>query len=166
MNAIRLITILLFVTSCAFFQTPETGNYSKSTSVINPLTTMTLTPWTTMKSEGNDFTMFNNLTKSYFLFNSACRKNEFNSLNTLTSSMLAGIEDLEFLERTKTDHQGREAALVTASGKLDGVTRFFKVLTTQKNNCIYDFVLIAINKNTLEKDTADFNSFTQHIVLK
>ncbi len=127
---------------------------------------MDLTPWTANKNEGTDYTLFNNLTKSYFLFNSACRKNDLSNLKSLTTSMFAGIEDVNFIEKTTTTHQDREAALVLASGKVDGVTRFFRVLTTQKNNCIYDFVLIAINQVTLDKDTADFNSFSQHIILK
>lgn len=125
-----------------------------------------LSPWSPVKNEGSDFSLINNLTKSYFLFNSACRKNELSTLKTLTSSIFAGIEDLEYLEKTTIEHQDREASLVTASGKVDGVTRFFRVLTTQKNSCIYDYVLISVNKTTLDKDTTDFNSFTQSIILK
>lgn len=164
--ALRFIPLLLILSSCAFFQTQDTGNYSKSTSVENKMLSMNLKPWTQVKNEGNDFTLFNNLTKSYFLFNSACRKSEQSTLKTLSTSMFAGIEDIEYLEKTTVTHQDRDAALVIAAGKVDGVTRYFRVLTTQKNNCIYDYVLIAINKLTLEKDTTDFNSFTQNIILK
>ena len=165
-NLYLILIISFMASSCAFFQTPDSGNYYKIINVENPLIKMKLEPWTTVQSEGSDFTLFNNLTKSYYIFNSACRKNELSTLKTLTSSMFSGIEQLQYLEKTTTQHQGREAALVTASGKVDGVTRYFKVLTTQKNNCIYDYVLIAINENTLQKDTADFNSFSQSIILK
>lgn len=165
-NKVKYIVLLFLLSSCGLFKVQETGNYSKSVDVQNNLVRMNLEPWSTIKNEGSDFSLFNNLTKSYFLFNSACRKNELSNLKVLTSSMFAGIDDLNFIEKTTTPFQGREAALVLASGKVDGVTRYFKVLTTQKNYCIYDFVLIAINQNTLEKDTADFNSFTQHIILK
>lgn len=165
-NGLTHFLLLLTLTSCGLFQTQDSGNYSKSTTAQNKMIGMDLTPWTVGKNEGSDYTLFNNLTKSYFLFNSACRKNDLSNLKTLTSSMFAGIDEVIFIEKTTTNHQGREAALVTASGKVDGVTRYFKVLTTQKNNCIYDYVLIALNEKTLEKDTADFNSFTQHIILK
>ena len=165
-NHFILLLIIFGLQSCALFKSQDSGNYSKSNSVQNQLVSMDLTPWTTNNSEGTDYTLFNNLTKSYFLFNSACRKNESSNLKTLTTSMFAGIQDVNFLEKTTTTHQERDATLVLASGKVDGVTRYFRVLTTQKNNCIYDFVLIAINQNTLEKDTTDFNSFSQHIILK
>lgn len=163
---LRFIPLLLLISSCAFFQTQDTGNYSKSTSIENKMLTMNLKPWTQVKNEGSDFSLFNNLTKSYFLFNSACRKNEQSTLKTLSTSMFAGIEDVEYLEKTTITHQDRDAALVIAQGKVDGITRYFRVLTTQKNNCIYDFVLISINKLTLDKDSTDFNSFTQNIILK
>jgi len=163
---LKFIPLLLILSSCGFFQTQETGNYSKSTTVENRMVMMNLKPWTQVKNEGSDFTLFNNLTKSYFLFNSACRKNELSTLKTLSTSMFAGIEDIEIVEKTMTTHQDRDAALVIASGKVDGITRYFRVLTTQKNSCIYDFVLIAVNEITLNKDTTDFNSFTQNIILK
>lgn len=147
------------------FQSQDAGNYSKSTNVENKIAKMNLSPWSYVKSEGSDFSLFNNLTKSYFLFNSACRKNELSTLKTLTSSMFAGIENVEFIEKSMTTHQDRDAALVIASGKVDGVTRYFRILTTQKNSCIYDYVLISTNKTTLDKDTTDFNSFTQYIIL-
>lgn len=161
-----LIPLLLILSSCSFFQTQDSGNYSKSTSFDNRMLKMNLSPWSAVKNAGNDFSLFNNLTKSYFLFNSACRNNEVSTLKTLTTSMFAGIEDLEYLDKSTIKHQDRDAALVTASGKVDGVTRYFRVLTTQKNSCIYDYVLISVNKVTLDKDTTDFNSFTQNIILK
>jgi hypothetical protein len=163
---LRFIPLLLILTSCSFFQTQDSGNYSKSTSVENRMLKMNLSPWSTVKNEGSDFSLINNLTKSYFLFNSACRRNELSTLKTLTSSIFAGIDELEYLDKTTITHQDRDASLVTASGKVDGITRYFRVLTTQKNSCIYDYVLISINKITLDKDTTDFNSFTQNIILK
>jgi hypothetical protein len=156
------IVIAIVLTSCA---SSDNGRYTKSEQVTNQLEEKVQKPWKEIKSEGSDFALTNTNSNSFFLFNSSCRKFEASTLNTLTASILTGLDNLEILERTSAIHQDREAVLVTAKGKLDGITRFFKILTTQKNSCIYDYVLIATNQKNLDTDTADFNSFTQSIKL-
>ena len=79
--------------------------------------------------------------------------------------MLTGIDNVEYIEKTNTTHQDREAALVIAKGSMDGVERFFRILTTQKNNCIYDYALISTSLKNLEKDSVDFNKFIQLLKL-
>lgn len=156
------IVIATVLTSCA---SSDSGRYTKSDHVTNALAKKIQEPWKEIKSEGSDFALTNTNSNSFFLFNSSCRKFEASNLNTLTASILTGLDNLEIIERTSVTHHDREAVLVTAKGKLDGITRFFKILTTQKNSCIYDYVLIATNKKNLDTDTADFNSFTQSIKL-
>jgi hypothetical protein len=156
------IVIATVLTSCA---SNDNGRYTKSDHVTNTLEKKIQKPWKEIKSEGSDFALTNTNSNSFFLFNSSCRKFEASNLNTLTASILTGLDNLEIIERASATHQDREAVLVTAKGKLDGITRFFKILTTQKNSCIYDYVLIATNQKNLDTDTADFNSFTQSIKL-
>jgi hypothetical protein len=52
---------------------------------------------------------------------------------------------------------------MTVLGKVDGVERYFHLITMQKNNCIYDFVLISTNEKNLNTDNTDFNGFLQRI---
>lgn len=86
-------------------------------------------------------------------------------MNALTTSILTGIEDVKITEKKDAFYQGREAVEVTANGKLDGITRFFKIVTIQKNNCIYDYVLISTDTKNLEKDSNDLLVFLGRIIL-
>ncbi len=79
-----------------------------------------------------------------------------------------GVKDLagnNYIEKSSTTYQDREAILASAQGTIDGVVRFLKVMTTQKNNCIYDFALITTSKKNLDTDTTDFNKFINLIRL-
>lgn len=119
-----------------------------------------------MNAEASDYALENIKTKSFFILNSACRKYEASNLNTLTSSILSGIENLNIIEKKNSFYQGREAAEVVASGTLDGIQRFFRIITIHKNNCIYDYVLISTNRKNIETDTPAFYTFLERIILK
>lgn len=151
--------------SCSSSET-DSGVYTKSVSVTNSIHKILKKPWSQSSNDGSDFALFNNKSKSFFLFNSACRKFEASNLNTLTASILTGINDVEYLEKNKTTFEEREAMLVTAKGSIDGVVRFFKILTVQKNSCIYDLALISTSKKYLDNDTNDFNLFISHIKIE
>ena len=163
MKYINLLIITLLFVACS---TNETGIYKKSTEVANKVEGKIPAPWKNISTEGSDFALKNEKTKSIFLFNSACRKFEASNLNTLTSSILTGLEDLKFIEKKNSFYQEREAAEVLASGKLDGVLRFFKIITVQKNSCIYDYVLISTTLKNIESDTPALKDFLQGIILK
>jgi hypothetical protein len=153
-----LFTILI---SCS----TESGAYKKSNNVENLLLKNTPKPWSEINNEGSDYALQNTKTKSLFLFNSACRKYEASSLNNLTTSLFSGLEEFKELENKSVPYQGREAIEIAATGKLDGVQRFFRIVTFQKNNCIYDFVLISTNQKNLDNDSNDLKLFLQRIIL-
>lgn len=159
-----LLLFLLILVSCSSSET-DNGAYTKSTSVENRLSKQVPSPWSEVKNEGSDLALNNKTTKSFFIFNSACRRYDPSNLPTLTNSLLTGINNLEILEKTMITHQERDASLVIAKGSIDGVERFFRLMTTQKNNCIYDFALIATTQKNLEKDTVSFNKFIQLLIL-
>lgn len=159
----KIILLLSFIllSACA----SDTGAYKKSHSITNDLAAKPPAPWSEMNSEGSDFALHNKKTKSIFLFNSACRKYESSNLNTLTSSILTGLDEVVILEKKTVEYQERQAAVVSATGKLDGILRFIKIITIQKNNCIYDYVLIATNKANFENDSVDLETFLHRIIL-
>jgi hypothetical protein len=162
-NFMKKLLLLLFILSaCA---SSDNGAYSKSETVKDELSKNIPLPWKKIDDEGSDLALTNKNTNSFFLFNSACRKYEASTLSVLTASMLTGIDNVEYKERTSTTHQDRDATLIVAKGSMDGVARFFRILTTQKNNCIYDYALISTSMKNLELDTADFNKFTQLLKL-
>lgn len=161
MKHILFLSFFLLYCSCA----TDNGLYKKSSSVVNQLKIEIPNPWSEISTEESDYALQNKNTKSLFLFNSACRKYEASTLSALTSSMLAGIEDVKITEKNTVTHQGRDAVEVAANGKLDGVLRFFKIVTIQKNNCIYDYVLISTNQKNLSNDSSAFKLFLQRIIL-
>lgn len=160
MKIIIFISLIL-LSSCA----TDSGVYKKSNSINNQLAGKAPAPWIEMNSEGSDFALQNKKTKSIFLLNSSCRKYEASNLNALTSSILTGLDDIKIIEKKNVYYQEREAASVSASGKLDGILRFIKVITIQKNNCIYDYVLIATNKTNFDIDSVDLESFMHRIII-
>lgn len=162
MKNILLIILITVLGACS---SADNGVYTKSTTVENGLKKNRPSSWREVDNQGSDYALHNSKTDSYFIFNSACRKFDPSNLPTLTNSILSGINDVEIIEKKMTDHQGREAVLVTAKGSMDGISRHFRILTTQKNNCIYDYALISVNANTLEADKANFDSFTQQLKL-
>lgn len=157
-----LLILLTVLYACS---SADNGVYTKSDSVSNGLKKNLPKSWREVESGGSDYALQNTSSHTFFIFNSACRKFDPSNLPTLTNSIMAGINDVEIIEKLTTEHQGREAVLLTAKGSMDGITRFFKILTTQKNNCIYDYALIATDAKTLESDTKDFNNFTQQLKL-
>lgn len=161
MKNLIFILIALIFSACS----SDSGAYRKSDNIINHLTKNIPRPWNEISSEGSDYALQNANSKSIFLFNSSCRKYEASSLSVLTSSILTGIEDLKITDKKNTSYQNREAAEVTANGKLDGIARFFKIITLQKNNCIYDYILIATSSKNLENDSGDLKIFLERIIL-
>lgn len=161
----KKILLLILITILGACSSNESGAYSKSKSVENNLSKAIKTPWSEIDNEGSDLAFSNKKTNSIFIFNSACRKFDPSNLPTLTNSILTGIDNVEMMEKTMTTHQGREAVIVVAKGTVDGIARYFRILTTQKNNCIYDYALIATSEANLKKDTADFNNFIQLLKL-
>lgn len=159
-----LVALILFsFYSCS---SNESSVYRKSTDIINNVKNNIPHPWKEISAESSDYALENAQTKSLFILNSACRKYEASNLNALTSSILAGIENLSIRERKTSFYQEREAAEVTASGTLDGIQRFFKIITIHKNNCIYDYVLISTNEKNLVQDTPALQNFLARIILK
>nr|BDT27005.1 hypothetical protein BHI3_04710 [Bacteriovorax sp. HI3] len=155
---------LLFIIACSSSET-DSGAYTKSATVENHLSKTLKAPWKEIDNQGSDLALSNTKTNSFFIFNSACRRYDQSNLPTLTNSILSGISNVEISEKTIVSHQGRDASLVIAKGAVDGVERYFRILTTQKNNCIYDFALISTGQKNLDKDTPDFNKFIELLKL-
>lgn len=143
----------------------DSGTYKKSERIDNRLSGRVPAPWVEISSEGSDYALQNKNTNSIFLLNSACRKYEGSTLSSLTSSILTGIESVQITEKANVFYQDREAVEVTANGKLDGITRYFKIITTQKNNCIYDYVLISTNAKNLATDAPALSTFLERIII-
>ena len=161
MKTFILLITILFLNGCS----SESGAYKKSKDIDNTLEKSIPAPWVEINNEGSDYALKNKNSHSLFLFNSSCRKYEGGTLNSLTGAILSGIDNLTISEKNNVTHQGRVASEITASGSVDGIQRFFKIVTLQKNNCIYDYILISTTKNNIESDTPALSTFLQRIIL-
>ncbi len=161
-----LLLFVLCLSSCSMFSSNENGAYIKSKNYINELEKSIPSNWSRLTDDGADFALMNKKSNSIFLINSACRKNETSSLNALSSSLITGIADIEIIERKNIDFQGREAQEIKFSGKVDGVKSYVNIITTQKNYCIYDFVLISKSIKKLDQDYTNFKDFISRVTLE
>lgn len=160
----KIILPLLFIliVSCSSMKS-DNGVYEKSTSYKNSFVKSPPRNWKKINNEGSDFALESTLNGNIFIINSACRKYVTSNLPNLTQSILSGIDNLDIIKEEIIHYQDRDAVLLKAKGSIDGVTRFFKLLTLQKNSCIYDFILIANTLNTLEQHEKDFDTFINGI---
>lgn len=165
-QSIFFFNIIFVISSCAIFSSNENGSYRKSDSLENTILKNLPPPWIAINHATSDFAITNSLTHSVFLINSACRKYEASNLKSLTSAMLSGVDIINIIENKLITFQERDAVDMTVLGKVDGIQSYFHLLTTQKNNCIYDFVLISTNEKNLQNDNSYFQVFLKGIVIK
>lgn len=165
MKYLYSILILFSLVACSSNDEGR-GVYKKSTKYVNLLEKNIPTTWREISSAGADYALENKITNSIFVFTSACRNYDQSSLNNLTSSMLSSLGKPTILEKKKLNHQGRESEIIKFQTKVDGISRYLYTLTLQKNDCIYDYALIATSAKNLDIDLEDFIRFTNAIVLK
>ena len=161
----KLALLCCVLVSCSTKQV-DRGVYEKSRNVDDVLTQNIYSPWRVIRKENSDYVLENKLTKSLFVFNSACRRNESSTLDNLTSSLVTGLDNVTVYENKKITFQDREASVMKLEASLDGVKRYLYTLTTLKNYCIYDYSLISTSLKNLDADMVDFDKFKNFLILK
>ncbi len=161
-----IVLISGLLSACSFFSNNEPNIYVKSKYYQNNIIKSIDKNWEQIKTSGADFAILNKKTSSIFLINSACRKNEGSSLNALSSALLSGIEEIETISKEIKSYFDREAHELRLTGKVDGIKTYINILTTQKNYCIYDFVLISKTQKKLDLDYKYFNSFLSKVSIE
>lgn len=164
MKRIIVLIILSIFASCSTNKI-DSGLYKKSTNYKNLLANQIPSLWKRIYSRDTDFVLQNKISNSTFFFNSACRKFENSNLSQLSSSLLSSVDRYEILDSQQFLHHDRDSQLLKIKATVDGVERFLYTLTTLKNNCIYDYTLIALRLNTLESELDDFINFSNLIII-
>ncbi len=159
-NLSFIIIIGLILSSCSFLSGQnENDVYKKSSNVKH---NFNLVGWNHVKIDDRiDLAFKNTVSKSLIIVNSNCRKNNISTLQSLKSSIIAGIENLEIENESTVTIHGRDTLQTILSGSLDGVKRFMKLTIFQRDYCIYDLFLIAQDKNNLNRDLADYDKLVQ-----
>ncbi len=78
-------------------------------------------------------------------------------LVSLTAHLLVGFTDREELSQERRPFAGREALDTHLRAKLDGVTRELRLVVLKKDDCVYDFGLVAPPGAHFDASNADFD---------
>ena len=89
---------------------------------------------------------------------SMCQKYDDVKLDLLADNILAGVDNLNILQREKLKFDGREAERILADGKTDGIPVSVDILVLKKNNCTYDLVY-AGRKSNFQRESSYFADF-------
>ena len=76
------------------------------------------------------------------LANSFCDQFQSGSLEDYAIKTARSVEQLEILDKKITHFRSREAFMLKARGKVDGVEVNLTLLNSRRNNCYFDFVSI------------------------
>jgi hypothetical protein len=152
-NAVFIVLLSnLLLSACSFFASSKRYYKSEDLKI-----SFNKPPWNEVKTDTSDIAFQNGSTSSMMLVNSNCKKFDSSKLEHLVNDILSGIESIQFLENNNLKFKGRESIQSKIQGKLDGVDIFLSLVVLKKDHCIYDFVHMAKDRPTLEKESHDFN---------
>ena len=89
---------------------------------------------------------------------SDCKDPSDPGLDTITSGVLSGLNDLRYDSQKDLTFQGRGARRSVASGRVDGVPTRIDLLVFKRNQCIYIIDLIGVEANVAQ-NASDFEHF-------
>lgn len=91
--------------------------------------------------------------------NSTCDPDSDVPLTALTNHLLIGFTDREVREQAVVPMDGREALRTHVVAKLDGVPRELLFVVLKKDDCVYDFALVAPTGAAYERTAPGFERF-------
>jgi hypothetical protein len=146
MRLVSNLVIILLLYSCSSSKPDDLKSKEYSYSLSS-------SEWNSINPQGADKTYVHNNHGSIIMINSLCKKYDSSGLDVLSNNFLTGLTDLEIIEKKSVPYKGREAIALLSKGKLDGVLVFLNTLTSNRNHCTYDFVLISpikVNEDDLK----------------
>ena len=87
-----------------------------------------------------DYAWQSDRTGNTIAVHSMCQKYDDVKLDLLADNILAGVDNLNILQREKLKFDERDAERILADGKTDGVPVSVDILVLKKNSCTYDLV--------------------------
>ncbi len=78
--------------------------------------------------------------KASIYFSTQCEKFSDSPLEALTAQMLIGFNDIDIKKREAKELADREVLVSELTAKVDGVTRYMKIMVLRKNRCVFDGV--------------------------
>jgi accessory colonization factor AcfC len=81
-------------------------------------------------------------------FSTQCEKFSDSPLEALTAQILVGLSDIEIKKQERLVLAERDAMITELTAKVDGVTRFLKIMVLRKNRCVFDGVFSSALKSS------------------
>lgn len=154
------ISLCLFICSCSAFIPGPEGSPNKTYKV-----NFNNSDWSAIGPDSSDHAFVSTKTKSTIVAQSFCKKFQTASLETLSSTIFNGIDDLVVIEKNDLSIASREALRTLAHGTIDGVKVFLNLVSVQKDLCLFDFVLISTSLDNMKKDSTVFEEFLKGLSL-
>lgn len=112
--------------------------------------------WERIGMEDNDLAWHNERVGAVAAVNATCDPFQDVPLSALTNHLLIGFTDREHLSSETVPLDGREALRSRVVARLDGVPRELLLYVLKKDQCTYDFALIAPPGESYREAEAEF----------
>jgi hypothetical protein len=116
--------------------------------------------WERVEVEGqNDLAWHSPSSGAIVQVNATCDPDSDVPLTALTNHLLIGFTERDVREQQVVAMDGREALRTHVVARLDGVERELLFYVMKKDECVYDFALIAPPGTSFASATAEFDEF-------
>ena len=96
--------------------------------------------WSQKTFRGADLFYEHQSTQATIFVSAECDKLSDSPLEVLTSQLLVGLSNINFIKQERLYIADREALVSEISARVDGVERFIKTMVLRKNRCVFDAV--------------------------
>ena len=165
LTAIVLIALAALLFGCIFKQQPYRGVMSYRHDKVylhkNDYYTVGVLSagWARMKTHARTISFYNGPYRSSITTDAICDRSEANrTLSSLAGGMAGALESRAVVEEREFMLDGRGALLRRLTGKIDGVATELDLVVTRKNECVFDFYLVA-PKDADDAAHVDFETF-------
>ena len=96
--------------------------------------------WLEKHFQGADLFFEHESRQASIFVNAECDKLSDSPLEVLTSQILVGLNNINYIKQERLNLADREALVSEIKAHVDGVQRYLKIMVLRKNRCVYDAV--------------------------
>lgn len=120
--------------------------------------------WNSKNDNRSDYVFENSKDGRILLSNSFCNEFQEQPLENLALKGFSGVKDIVVIQNEYITFKNREAFKIEASGFVDGVKVYLRLLNTRRDNCYFDFM--EITPFSYHKNDSLFQQFLDSVVFK
>lgn len=113
-------------------------------------------PWRRLKVRDNNLAWVEDRNGTLVQVNGRCGRQYDIPLRALTFHLLAGFNEAKITDQREQRMLGHTSLESEVNVELDGVERVMVLRVLKKDGCLYDFAIIADNKEVLQRYRMDF----------